>query len=251
MRLIITSLFIVFSFVACQQEATPLSFAQKVEAAHGKDVFLAHQALQFDIVLTFGGNELLNGKMTLTGDGGRGRIDYADGKTMIFNGDKVFYSTEFDNPESVRFGAYTWSYFFMLPYKLSDPGTKWSDFTPKTMAGKTYDVEKLSFAPGTGDAPDDWDIVYTDPATQLTHAAAYIVTAGQSQAEAEKSPSAIQYLDYQTVNGVQLAHQWKFWKWNAETGLNKERGGAVLSNFKFLTKEDSVNFEREEGFLEI
>ena len=108
------------------------------------------------------------------------------------------------------------------------------------MNGENYLTHKLSFEAGTGDAPDDWYVLYADEDSQLLQVAAYIVTAGQSQEEAEEDPHAIEYLNYQTVDGVPFATEWKFWGWRTEEGLTDQLGSANVSNIKLLDDTGDV-----------
>ncbi len=229
-------------------EEVKLSPIKLVEQAHKKSAVIENNAVAFDIILNFGGNEVLNGTMTLAGNSSKGLIQLKDGSEILHLGDKVYYSDSEKNPKSMRFAAYTWSYFFLFPYKLSDPGTNWGDLEQRDLAGKTFDFQKLTFDAGTGDAPDDWYLMYSDQENHLIEYAAYIVTAGSSQSEAEEDPHAIQYLDYKEINGVPFAHSWIFWEWREQEGLTKELGNAQLSNFRFVGKADDL-FSIKEGYL--
>jgi len=217
------------------------AFVASVEEAHHRAAFLAKKAIQFDIVLTFGGNERLNGTILTTTDSRQGIITYKNGQKVYYDEDKVYYSPEMENPKRIRFAAYTWPYFFLFPYKLSDPGTNWAAYESTTLNDKEYLSQKLSFDPGTGDDPEDWYIAYADKEKHLIDVAAYIVTAGGStQAEAEVDPHAIQYKDYTMVDGVPIATNWTFWSWRKEGGLTKELGAATLSNIKFVDVDDKT-----------
>lgn len=221
--------------------ATPANpFVAKVETAHQKAAFLAKNAIQFDIVISFGGKERLNGTITTSTNSSQGIIDYKDGRKIYYHNDKVYFSPEMDNAASIRFAAYTWSYFFLFPYKLSDPGTHWNAYDNKLLNGQEYNSQQLTFAPGTGDDPDDWYIAYANKESNLMEVAAYIVTAHGTKEEAEKDPHAIQYKDYTMVDGIPFAQNWIFWGWRKEQGLTEELGQASLSNIKFveLTEED-------------
>ena len=128
---------LLFSLLACGPTATapaettpeveaptaPLTFSEKVEAAHQKESFRSHEAIQFDLQLFFGGKERLNGTLTLSTDSRKALIAYKDGKKIYVQDDKMFVAPGTENLQSTRFAAYTWSYFFMLPYKLNDGGT--------------------------------------------------------------------------------------------------------------------------------
>lgn len=210
------------------------SFPDKVEAAHHKVEFYEHNAVVFDLKLYFGEIERFNGTITWATNSSKGLIKYKNGNTINIIEDEITYSDTSISIESARFTAYTWSYFFMLPYKLNDPGTKWETYKNHDLKGKEYAAEKLTFESGTGDAPDDWYIVYADKETMLTHTAAYIVTANKSLEEAERDPHAIKYENYKEVNGVPFAHKWTFWGWNKSSGLTDQLGNAELSNIRFL-----------------
>lgn len=134
-------------------------FTEAVEMAHKKEAFLSHQAVSFNLLLKFGGNERLNGKITLLTNSNKGLIELPDGNKIIYKGDSVFCSPELANQKGVRFDAYTWSYFFLFPYKLTDEGTLWNDYPAKKINDSLFLSQKLTFKDGTGDAPDDWYVV--------------------------------------------------------------------------------------------
>jgi len=239
------------SETAPPKEKVELNPIQKIEEAHSKQDFLSKDVVQFDIILKFGGTERLNGSMTLATNSSRGHISYKNGKDLYFDQNKVFVSPETKNTASARFAAYTWSYFFLFPYKLSDPGTNWSEVTEANLNGNVYNSQKLTFGDGVGDAPDDWYITYSNLESNLMEVAAYIVTAGGSTVEeAEEDPHAISYHDYKDADGIALAHSWQFWEWRKDSGLMRQLGTAELSNFKFL-KTDKSDLLAPKYFIEI
>lgn len=226
-------------FVGCKSEVKKENFVQKIEKAHQKKKFLSKEAIQFDLKLTFGGQEKLDAKITLLTNSSKGIIVYKNGAKIIFNNDKVFYSADIPNEASVRFDAYTWGYFFLFPHKLSDSGTKWSFYDNTEANNEDYITRKLTFESGIGDAPDDWYVVYVNKSTNLIEKAAYIVTVKGNKEEAEKNPHVINYLDYKEVEGIPIATKWLFWEWKKNVGVTKEIGNASLTNIKFI----SVNSE--------
>ena len=151
-------------------------FPSRIERAHQKEKFLAHDAIQFDFHLIFGGRERINGSMTLSTNSYEGVLRKQDNEQLNFVGNQVFYSPNTADSSKVRFDAYTWSYFFLYPYKLNDVGTIWNDYLNDSLNGELYVAEKLTFESGTGDAPDDWYVTYADLESSLIYAAAYIVT---------------------------------------------------------------------------
>ncbi|MFK7796776.1 MAG: DUF6503 family protein [Aureispira sp.] len=225
-------------------------YVAAVEQAHQRAAFLAQEAIQFDIVLVFGGKERVNGTITALTNSTKARIDYKDGRSLIYDGEKV-YAADAENAGSKRFAAYTWPYFFLFPYKLSDEGTVWNPYEPTTLNEKTYRTQKLTFEAGTGDDPDDWYITYANPENNLLEVAAYIVTAGgASQEDAEKDPHAVSYSNYQEIDGVPIAQEWKFWGWTVEAGLTDQLGEATLSNIRFVKETDDF-FAQPEGYVQL
>lgn len=234
-------LFILLSLVigSSAMMAQSLAFVEETEAAHELDAFSSHETISFDIIVEFGGSQRLKARMTLGTDSGAGLIEYDNGQKLLFKGDELYSTNGLSEKKGLRFTAYTWSYFFLFPYKLSDAGTNWEDYVANHRIGdKAHDTAKLTFEAGTGDAPDDWYIAYGDPDTHLIEVAAYIVTAGASQAEAEEDPHAIKYEDYRLIDGVPIAHEWTFWSWRSERGLTDRLGQASIHNVRFDEARD-------------
>ena len=214
---------------ASTKEKKETPFITQTEEAHQKKVFLEKSAIQFDIHVQFGGKTSLKGKMTLSTDSKQGRIELNEGQSIYYQEDKVYYSPTIEmNSDWVRFHAYTWSYFLLLPYKLQDPGTIWSTYENNVLNGKAYEANKLTFTSITGDTPDDWYIIYTDRERKLLTAAAYIVTSGPPTEEAEKDPHAISYIHYEMIENVPIAQDWLFYEWSTTDGLGKQIGETAL-----------------------
>ncbi len=227
-----------------------LTFVEKTEKAHHKEAFSAKEAIQFDIQLFFGSKERLNATITLLTNSSKGIIEFKNGSKIITDHDKVFYSPDVPSEKSVRFDAYTWSYFFLFPYKMNDGGTIWEKYNNTEADHEDFDSQRLTFEAGTGDAPDDWYIVYTNKKTNLIEKAAYIVTAMGNKEKAEKNPHAIKYTNYTEINGIAIATKWSFWEWVSGKGLTKEIGNATLSNIKFISVKENT-FTPASGFKTI
>ncbi|MFQ3174594.1 MAG: hypothetical protein ACI9WT_001480 [Flavobacterium sp.] len=234
-------------FVGCRSNKEKVKFTDQIEEAHQKEKFSSKQAVQYDFKLEFGGKERMNAQFTILTNSSQGVIEYKNGAKIVFNKDKVFYSPNIPNEKSVRFDAFTWEYFFLFPYKLSDPGTKWSSYNNKEGDQDKYLTQKLSFESGTGDAPDDWYVVYADKATNLIEKAAYIVTANGTKEEAEKNPHAVQYLEYKKIDGIPIATKWLYWEWKEGEGLTNKIGNATLTNIKFVTVNENT-FKTDSSF---
>ena len=218
------------------------SFTAPMYKGHQTEEFLKQQVFQFEIDLNFGGNDRLDGTLYTSTNSSGIRIDKTDGSSLVFDGQQVYLTPAEANEKGARFDMFTWQYFFALPYKLNDPGTQWEDLgTLKLSDSLELPAGKLSFESGTGDAPDDWYVVYFSPENGLIQTAGYIVTfGGRDPKQAEANAHAICYHDYQDIAGIPVATRWTFHNWNKESGLGEQLGEATLSNLKFIRLQDSI-----------
>ena len=223
-------------------ESIEALYVQNIEKAHAKKAFLDHDAIQFDLQLFFGGKERLNGKIIMKTNSSQIKIIRTDGSELIYNGSQVYLNPSDADDKGARFAMFTWPYFFAMPYKLNDPGTNWAMEQDREIDDKTYPTAKLTFDKGTGDSPDDWYLVYSDPETHVLKAAAYIVTYGSDGdvAKAQADPHAIVYENFEEINGVPIATEWQFHGWSPEKGMTKNLGNATLSNFQFVEKTQDM-----------
>jgi hypothetical protein len=217
-----------------EEKPVEKTFSQKIEIAHKKEAFLSKEAIQFDAAIEFGGNEIFNATITISTTSDLSKITYKNGDEIYVNKENIFVSPSLKDNKGVRFHAYTWGYFFLFPYKLSDEGTKWN-YSFKTQETKNdFDVAKLTFGANIGDAPDDWYIVYSNKETHLLEHAAYIVTAGKTKEAAEADPHAIKYEDYKMIDGIPFATNWGYYGWSLEKGLSDKIGSAKITNINFV-----------------
>ncbi len=219
-------------------EVTSLPIVEALESAHKVDIFKQKKAVSFDIELYFGGSKRLDGTIISTTGSDGIRIEREDGSILGYDGEKVWLSPASAEEGGARFAVFTWQYFFMAPFKFSDPGTNWEDLGDKPLDGAPHATAKLTFDTGTGDAPDDWYVAYKDKETDLLDALAYIVTFRASQEKAEEEPHAISYHNYEEVDGIPIAKEWKFWLWTDEKGISDQLGEASISNVKFVEVEE-------------
>lgn len=213
---------------------TSLPIVENIEKATKAEAFHRKEAISFDIELYFGGKKRLDGKILSKTNSTGIRMDLKNGITLIYDGEKVVQSPANETYKSARFDIFTWQYFFLAPFKLSDPGTNWEELEEMPYNGKMANAARLTFDQNTGDAPEDWYIAYQDKESGLLDALAYIVTYGKSKEKAEAEPHAITYHDYEAVEGVQFATNWKFWMWTTEQGFFDQLGEATISNIQFV-----------------
>ncbi len=209
-------------------------FSAPIEAAHNATEWRSQTAVAADMTIRFGGNERFKGKILMAPHGGIVRLDRANGAVVVFDGKDAWVSPADADWPRARFDVLTWAYFWAAPYKLNDAGAKLETTGTRSLRGKDYDTARLTFDAGTGDAPDDWYVVYRNPATGQLTAMAYIVTFGKDRATAEKEPHAIVYEDFQTFAGIPVPTRWTFWNWSEDQGIFGEPIGEVtLANVTF------------------
>ncbi len=228
------------------------NYVQSIEKAHKKEKFLKHKAISFNVNIFFGGEQHLEGKITMLTNSSKIRIDKKDKSKLIYNGEKVFLCPEGASNKAVRFDMFTWTYFFGMPYKLNDPGTKLEFTNDMPLDGIDHRTSRLTFEEGTGDAPDDWYVIYTDHKTNVLKAAAYIVTfgSGGDTSKAEADPHAIHYKNFQIIDGIPFATKWEFYGWTQEKGMTNKLGEATITDITFLDEESSI-FETPDNAKEI
>ncbi len=214
------------------------------------DAMPAGKALSYDLLLHFGGTERFRGSVIQTPSMDRIAMTRSDGAELRWDGSQVGLMVSDTSVKwpGARFAAFTWPYFFAAPMKMADPGTKWTAAQPYPWVdGQAAPGSKLTFAPGTGDAPDDYYIVFPN-AEGRVDGMAYVVTAGKGD-DVDVStlePHAIRYSDYTMVDGVPIAHHWSFHDWNAETGLGADTiGYADLNRIEWV--EAKPEFFATEG----
>ena len=212
------------------------SFVSNIEMAHNKKDFMQKKAVRFDIKFVFG-ERSSNIMVTMLTNSSKIRIDKEDSISIVYDGEKVFITPPDTTSEAykrARFDIFTWSYFFAIPYKLNDSGTKWKILEEETLNNQTYSTAKLSFEKEIGDSPEDWYLLYADKETNRLEVMVYIVTYSKSYEEANKKPGAIRYEKYTSIENIPFATQWTFWNWNKEEGPNNQKGTAYISNIQFV-----------------
>ncbi len=230
----------------------PADLPQEVQdlvKKHNIIEFYKHDAVSFDINLTFNNQERLNATIYSKTNSSKVKVEKADGTILFFDSKEVFIKPDTAIYDKARFDALTWSYFALAPFKFTDDGTQWGEIKQMPFKNEEDSIQsiKLSFEDGVGDAPEDWYQVYINEETGLLDAMAYIVTFGNTtQYEAEKNPHAIVYSNYRPYEGAILSATWKFHNWNEETGLGEQIGEATLKNIQFLDEtEDLFTLDEE------
>lgn len=212
-------------------------FAEPIETAHGEDAWERAEAVSAELSVSMGGNQILAGRMLFTPEVGKARLEVADGTVAVFDGERAWVSPAAAELPQARFHLLTWPYFLAAPFKLRDPGSHLEDLGTRPLDGVEHPAARLTFDPGVGDSPDDWYLVYRDPATDRLAAMAYVVTySGRSAEEAGAEPHAITYHDFEQVDGATLPTTWRLWNWSEEQGIHGDPlGEVVLTDLAFVT----------------
>lgn len=229
-----------------EQEAIP-DVIDSLEVAHKLGEYLSTPFVAYNLLLGPVDTPRWYGQVTQATDFTRIRMDRSDGTRLYYDGQRVYQSPDTVEYPKARFDIFTWTYFFALPYKLSDPGVIWEKPEKAMLNGKTYLTAKLSFENGVGDTPEDWYLLYINPQDYTLHAAAYIVTYGKNQAEAEEDPHILVYGDYRDIDGIPIAHSWTFYGWSEEEGLGRKLMEGTLSDVNFSHEVSASFFEAPAG----
>lgn len=248
-KVILFAIAFTISTISFSQNKNP--FVNSIEKAVNLKKFQKQEAVSFDIELIFGGKTSLKGTVISATNSSWVKLIKDNGTVVLFDGEKVWVTPALSGNSRERFDVFTWQYFFMSAFKLSDPGTVWQNLGDLSYKeNMQLPAAKLTFKSGTGDASDDYYVVYQDD-KNLIKAMGYIVTfGGKTVANAERSAHAIVYDDYQNINGVTIAHQWYFHNWNIKNGLSNQIGDATISNVKFL-KADDVPHQKPADAVEV
>ena len=234
-----------------QQENRP-ELVRSIETAHRKSDFLSHEVVAFDMELNWRGKPTLRANILQRTDGTRICIRKETGTAVLFDGSDSWLAKTLQFDAEARYDLFTWHYFFCLPWKLADPGARWQPLPERVFEKMPCSTGRLTFAPGTGDSSDDWFLVFSDKKDGLLRGAVYVVTYGGKDIEAaEKGPRAIHYSDFRPVDGIPVAHAWKFYGWNTDSLGNKiQLGEAVIRNVRFAD-EGSEDFSVPAGASKI
>ncbi|HMB93248.1 MAG TPA: hypothetical protein VKP65_20520, partial [Rhodothermales bacterium] len=116
---------------------------------------------------------------------------------------------------NARFWSLTPYYFVAVPFVLADPGVQHTMDGTMTFEDKTHDLVRITFAPGTGDAPDDYYVILLDPETRHVRGLRYVVSYPGFFSDGGHSPEKLMMYDGgQMVDGITLAKRFRAFPWN-------------------------------------
>lgn len=120
-------------------------------------------------------------------------------------------------PYNVRFWSLTPYYFVGIPFVLADEGINLTMMEPDTLAGNTYDLVKVTYEDGVGDAPDDYYVIYVGRDDNRVRAIRYIVSYPGYFPDGGHAPEKLMtYEETQTVDGITLPERYRTFWWKDE-----------------------------------
>lgn len=156
------------------------------------------------------------------------------------------YDDEAINP---RFWSLTPYYFVAVPFVFADEGVNLAKHGEITFEDRTYDLIKATFSEGTGDAPDDYYIVYIDRENKTVGGVRYVVSYPGFFPDGGHSPEKfMKYDGAQTVDGITFAKTFRTFKWDVEKNKALELAtNSEMSEVSFQPELPMSHFAIPEG----
>jgi hypothetical protein len=146
---------------------------------------------------------------------------------------------------SPRFWALTPYYFVGIPFVFADINANYEKLPDNfELEGTTYQQVKVTYNPGTGDAPDDYYIVLINPETKMVGGARYIVTSPIVVRNGPGPEKLITLEAFTKLGGVSLPTKHRSFTMNGDTVGEHIRDAEALE-YKWLKRAD-VDFEAPE-----
>ncbi|MFG0317105.1 MAG: hypothetical protein ACF8XB_07530 [Planctomycetota bacterium JB042] len=143
-----------------------------------------------------------------------------------FDGDVAWITPSVDAfPSPPDFWTMTPYYFLGIPFVMADPGTRFERLEDAPLGDVTHRLVKVTFDPGTGDAPDDYYVLYIHPETFRIGGLRYVVSYPGFFPEGGHTPEKLMvYGEYHEVGGLLISQRYDTYAWDAAAGV---RGAKV------------------------
>lgn len=150
-------------------------------------------------------------------------------------------------PTNARFWSLTPYYFIGIPFVLGDPGVVLASEGEMDFEGRTYDLVRVTFEPGTGDAPDDFYVVLIDRETRRVGGMRYVVSyPGFYPDGGHGAESLIVYDGAQTIDGIVFPQTFRTFRWT-DDGPGDLRTETTLSDVVFMPETTEEAFQVPAG----
>ena len=236
-----TTLFFLF-FLQSAVAQKVNQFLAPIEKIYGLNTFQSKKIVRFDLEYELNDTVRLRARVYARTNSSAIRLERNDGTTLVFDGKNVWQSPDSVVFANARFNIFAWHYFFSMPFKMRDVGTKWQLQKQKMTLqnNQLLPVARLTFEKNVGDSSDDYFLVFKN----LDHSIAgmaYHVSAFSSATDA--AARAITYHDFTTVEGILIAQTWQFWRFDTLRGAHTRVGGVKIRNVTFV--EETPNLFRK------
>ena len=251
--LYLTSLVFIFFFSACDdQSKEPVNtdpiqldafsqpqpmvglFVLGLEKAHNAVAYRTHKNVRFEVTANFGEMENVHAIITMSTTQKDVKIDNDDGTYLVYQESTTSLDEDSIMHNFERFKHFAWAHFFSLPKRLRNENVRVEKFEGSNQIGdESFKVRRIRLEPRPGhDDLFEWYVVYADKSTGLLRYAGFDLPKDSYESQ-KVSSHAIEYSDYELVEGIPIAEHWTFWEWSPETGLGKKLGEANLKNISF------------------
>jgi hypothetical protein len=150
-------------------------------------------------------------------------------------------------PTNARFWSLTPYYFVAMPFVLADPGVNLGLDGQMTAEGQTYDLVRVTFDAGTGDAPDDYYVLLLDPETDRVGGVRYVVSYPGFFPDGGASTERLMLYDgAQTASGITLQEGFRSFAWTSDRAGEPAAQGTV-SDVRFVPDAPDSFFAMPEG----
>lgn len=223
-----------------------------IEAAGGLTPWFASGDLRFRFAYTPVGRDATDTIQTIDTWSSRARHQLAAEPAIEFGWDgrvAWVHPADADPKTNARFWSLTPYYFVGIPFVLADPGVRFEVLPDAAFEGATYDLVKASFEPGTGDAPDDYYILYLDKQTRRVRAIRYVVSYKGFRPDGGHSPEKLMSYDGDiSANGLTFAASHRTFKFDETSGeLGEKVTDTFVSDVSFLRDRPDGFFDPPEG----
>ncbi|WP_299430041.1 hypothetical protein [uncultured Maribacter sp.] len=164
-----------------------------------------------------------------------------DGKEAWIKADSTAFKYD------TKFWALTPIYLFGHPFVLDGEGVNLELLEDKEYKGAMQDVIKVTFASGTGAAPDDYYKLYFNKTTHKMSAILYIVSYPGYFPNGGHAPEKImEIVDWKTVDGIDLPAGLKT-HWSKDGDLGEYITKIEISDISFSSTVPENYFSKPEG----
>lgn len=147
-------------------------------------------------------------------------------------------------PYNTRFWSLTPYFFMAQPFVLDGQGVNLELLPQKNHQGKLQNVVKVTFDEGTGDAPDDYYVLYLDSETSELSVIRYIVSYPGYFEKGKHLPEKLMELSGKNVvDGIVFPTNYKTYWLTEEVTAGEHITNITLSDVAFDPELESVFFD--------